>query len=119
MAPVTVTGATTTSGVSPDQMAAGFAKASRRHKRKREAPADVESAADARTPGDAAEDAGDGSGSHFIKGAIRRPGSLHRALGVPLGSKISQAQLGAALKSTSPDVRKKARFAKELAKLRK
>lgn len=52
---------------------------------------------------------------NFIKGAISKPGSLHKALNVPLGQKIPAGTLAEGMKSTSPDVRKKARFAKELA----
>lgn len=57
--------------------------------------------------------------ANFIKGAIKKPGSLHRALGVPLGQKIPTSKLDSAVASGTPNVRRKASFAKELAGLRK
>ena len=52
---------------------------------------------------------------HFIQGAIKHPGALHRALDVPLGQKIPAAKLARARHSGNPDVRRKALFAKKLA----
>lgn len=62
-----------------------------------------------RQPGDAAED-----GGNFIKGAIKHPGSLHRALGIPAGQTIPRSKITAAAKAGSANLRKKARFALEL-----
>jgi hypothetical protein len=52
--------------------------------------------------------------ANFIKGAIKRPGALHRALGVPQGQKIPKAKEAAAAKRPGR-VGKEARFAEELA----
>ena len=58
----------------------------------------------------------------WIQHAVKRmkkkgtEGSLHRALGVPQGEKISKSKLTAALHSKNPKVRKKAQFAKNVAK---
>lgn len=54
---------------------------------------------------------------NFIKGAIKRPGALHRALGVPQGQKIPQSKIAKAAKSGGR-VGREARFAETLAKLR-
>lgn len=55
---------------------------------------------------------------NFIKGAIKRPGALHRALGVPEGQKIPKKKIAAAAKKKGR-VGQEARLAKTLAKLRK
>lgn len=47
----------------------------------------------------------------WIAGAIKRPGALHRALGVPQGEKIPAAKLAAAKNSRNPRVRKEAALA--------
>jgi hypothetical protein len=44
-----------------------------------------------------------------------RVGSLHRALGVPQGQKIPASKIAAAAKSSNPNLRKKANFAKNAA----
>ena len=49
----------------------------------------------------------------WIKKAIRRPGALHRALGVPKGKKIPAGKLNAAAKRGGR-VGKQARLAKTL-----
>jgi hypothetical protein len=54
----------------------------------------------------------------FIQSAIKRPGALHRALGVPQGQKIPPSKIAAAAKG-SGRVAKEARFAQTLSKLRK
>ena len=54
----------------------------------------------------------------FINSAIKRPGALHRALGVPEGQKIPAAKVAAAAKKKGR-VGQEARFAKNvLAKVR-
>ena len=55
---------------------------------------------------------------NFIKSAIKRPGALHRALGVPQGQKIPASKVAAAAKK-SGRVGQEARFAQTLSKLRK
>jgi hypothetical protein len=56
---------------------------------------------------------------NFIKGAIKRPGSLHRALGVPEDQTIPQSKIAAAASSDNPDLRRKAQFARTLGTLAK
>lgn len=53
----------------------------------------------------------------FIQKAIRRPGQLHRDLGVPQGKKIPASKLNAAAKRPGK-VGQRARFAKELKSFR-
>lgn len=55
----------------------------------------------------------------WIQKAIKHPGSLHKALGVPAGEKIPAKKLAKAAKSKSPALRKKVALAKTLSKLRK
>lgn len=50
----------------------------------------------------------------WIQGAIKRPGALHKALGVPQGTKIPAKKLTKAMNSKSPTVRKEASLAKTL-----
>lgn len=52
-------------------------------------------------------------GDHFIAGAIKRPGQLHRDLHVPQGQKIPQGKLQAAAKRKGK-LGARARFAEEL-----
>jgi hypothetical protein len=54
---------------------------------------------------------------NFIQGAIKRPGQLHRDLGVPLGKKIPEAKIRAAAKRPGK-VGERARFAETLDHLR-
>ena len=55
---------------------------------------------------------------NFIKAAIRRPGALHRALGVPQGQRIPLADIEKA--SHAPGrLGREARFAQTLASLNK
>jgi len=56
-------------------------------------------------------------GDHFIQGAIKRPGQLHRDLGVPQGQKIPAAKLRGAAKRPGK-VGQRARFAMTLSHLR-
>lgn len=51
---------------------------------------------------------------HWIHGAIKHPGALHRELHVPEGEKIPAKKMAAAKKSKNPLERKRAAFAKEL-----
>lgn len=53
---------------------------------------------------------------NWIKGAIKKPGALHRDLGVPQGHKIPAKKLAAAKNSTNPTVRKRANLAATLKK---
>lgn len=55
---------------------------------------------------------------NFIKGAIKKPGALHRELGVPAGKKIPKSKIAAAAKKGGK-LGQRARFAQTLAKLRK
>jgi hypothetical protein len=55
---------------------------------------------------------------NFIKGAIKKPGQLHRDLGVPQGQKIPAGKVAAAAKGDGK-VAQRARFAQTLSKLRK
>lgn len=52
--------------------------------------------------------------SHWISGAIRHPGALHRELGVPQGQKIPQAMLSKAAHSNDPRLAARARLAEAL-----
>lgn len=51
--------------------------------------------------------------ANFIKSAIKKPGELHRDLGVPQGQKIPAKKLQAAAKRGGK-VGQRARFAEEL-----
>lgn len=53
-------------------------------------------------------------GQKWIKGAIRKPGALHRELHVPMGKKIPQSKLTKAIHSKIPLERKRANLAKTL-----
>jgi len=55
----------------------------------------------------------------WIQGAIKKPGALHKALGVPEGKKIPEAKLEKAEHSKSPKMRKRATLAETLKKMRK
>lgn len=50
----------------------------------------------------------------WIQSAIKHPGALHRALGVPEGQDIPAGKLQAAEHSKNPKTRKRAVFAKFL-----
>lgn len=54
----------------------------------------------------------------FIQKAIKKPGQLHRDLGVPQGKKIPKAKVAAAAKKPGK-VGQRARFALTLAKMHK
>lgn len=51
---------------------------------------------------------------HWIHGAIKHPGALHKELGVAPDKKIPAKKLAAAEKSKNPKERKRAQFAQEL-----
>lgn len=55
----------------------------------------------------------------WIKGAIKHPGALHRALGVPEGEKIPAGKMAAAKRSKNPRIRKMAGLAGTLSRLGK
>jgi len=55
----------------------------------------------------------------WIQDAIKKPGALHKALGVPEGKKIPEAKLEKAEHSKSPKMRKRASLAETLKKMRK
>jgi hypothetical protein len=50
---------------------------------------------------------------NWIAGAIKKPGALHKELGVPIGKKIPKAKLDAAAKKPGKEG-KRARLAKTL-----
>ena len=56
---------------------------------------------------------------NWIAGAIKKPGALHKSLGVPEGKKIPEAKLEKAEKSKNPTTAKRARLAETLKGLRK
>ena len=53
-------------------------------------------------------------GGHWIKGAIKKPGALRKALHVPEGQKIPQAKLEKAEHSKSALMRKRANLAETM-----
>jgi hypothetical protein len=55
----------------------------------------------------------------WIQGAIKKPGSLRKALKVPKGKDIPEAKLEKAANSKNPLMRKRANLAKTLKKLHK
>jgi hypothetical protein len=55
----------------------------------------------------------------WVQGAIKKPGALHRALGIPEGKKISAKKLAKAAKSGSPLMKKRVALAKTLKKMHK
>ena len=55
---------------------------------------------------------------HWIKGAIKHKGKLHRDLGVPKGKKIPAKKLKKAEHSKNPSIRREANLAKTLRQLR-
>jgi len=54
----------------------------------------------------------------FIAQAIKKPGALHRQLGVPAGKKIPASKIAAAAKKGGK-LGQRARFAQTLSRLRK
>ena len=53
----------------------------------------------------------------WIQGAIKHPGALHTALGVPQGKKIPAAKVEAATHSKNPTTRKRAVLAQTLSRM--
>ena len=51
---------------------------------------------------------------NWIAGAIKKPGALHKELGVPQGKKIPASKLKAAEHSKNPTERKRANLAETL-----
>jgi len=56
---------------------------------------------------------------NWIAGAIKKPGALHKELGVPKGKKIPEAKLEKAEHSDNPKLRKRANLAETLKKMHK
>lgn len=54
----------------------------------------------------------------WIQKAIKRPGALHKALGVPQGKKIPAKKMAQAAKSKSPAVRQEVALARTLRKFK-
>ena len=57
--------------------------------------------------------------TNWIAGAVKKPGALHRALGVPEGQKISASKMAKAAKSDNPLMRKRVALARTLSKFHK
>ena len=55
----------------------------------------------------------------WIQKAVKHPGALHKALGVPEGEKIPAKKMAKAAKSSNPKVAKMANLAKTLKGLKK
>jgi hypothetical protein len=55
----------------------------------------------------------------WISKAIKKPGALHRALGVPSDKKIPAKKMAKAAKSSSPLMKKRVALAKTLEKMHK
>lgn len=55
---------------------------------------------------------------HWIQGAIKHPGALHKALGVPQGTKIPAKKMAKAAKSSNPHLKKMVSLAKTLSHMR-
>ena len=59
------------------------------------------------------------AGRQWIAEATKNKGGLHRSLGVPEGRKLSAAEIEAATHSKDPKIRRQARLAQTLGKMRK
>lgn len=59
-----------------------------------------------------------GGTKNWIQGAIRKPGALHREMGIPVGKKIPTKKLSVAAKNGGL-LGKRARLAQTLAKFHK
>jgi hypothetical protein len=57
--------------------------------------------------------------ANWIAGAIKKPGALHKELGVPSGKKIPKKKLEKAEHSKNPTLRKRAVLAETLGKMKK
>lgn len=58
------------------------------------------------------------SDGDWMKGAVKHPGALHKALHIPMDKKISHADLEKAENSRNPKVRKQAQLAETFEKYR-
>ena len=56
--------------------------------------------------------------NHWIAGAVKHPGALHKTLGVPAGKKIPATMLAKAAQSPNKKTSQRAHLAKTLQKLR-
>ncbi len=56
---------------------------------------------------------------HWIAGAVKNKGALHRELGVKADKKIPAKKLAKAAKSSNPKIRKQVALAKTLGKMHK
>lgn len=65
------------------------------------------------------KDGGKAEDKNWIAGAIKKPGALHKSLGVPQGEKIPAKKLEKAAKSDNPKLAKRANLAMTLKGLRK
>ena len=59
------------------------------------------------------------SKEHWIKGAIKHPGALHRELGVPEGQKIPERKIEKATHSDNETMARRARLAETLSHMHK
>ena len=55
---------------------------------------------------------------HFMAGAVKHPGALHRALGVPMGKKIPESKIKKAEHSKNPTLKKRAVLAETFERFR-
>lgn len=55
---------------------------------------------------------------HWMETAVKRPGALHRNLGIPEGQKIPAKKLDAAAHSSNPTIEKEASLAETFKRLR-
>lgn len=53
---------------------------------------------------------------HWMQGAVKHPGALHRELGIPEGKKIPEKRLEAAAHSSNPTLKKRAVLAETFRK---
>lgn len=58
-----------------------------------------------------------GGVTHWIQGAIKHPGALHKELGIPEGQKIPAKKLAKAAHSDNPKLAKRAQLAETLKKM--
>lgn len=56
---------------------------------------------------------------NWIAGAIKKPGALHKSLGVPKGKKIPESKIKKAEHSKNPKTAKRAHLAETLKKMHK
>lgn len=60
-----------------------------------------------------------GDSGHWIQGAIKRPGALHRATNTPMGEKIPMAKIKKAEHSSNKRVAAEARLGERLKSMNK